>query len=354
MPRRPGRSTARAGVGPQPGEGSAVAAEHDRVQLVRPEDSDGRIGGRAERLLGLVLPAPGEPAAATGRLLAPRPCTSRLPTFEAASTGSGPGEHPGRVAAEADEQHAHGRGRQWRARRVFRRVARRADSAPGVSGGNVNLTLRHGAVGGGEGDCLLRRVRPSGRRRDAARTTRRQPPKRCGATSIPRGAVLVPRCRCHDRRLPLGSCRSSSSRAASQVTGVWTRPASGPSGPSSTATPAARSVSTCPAKAGWLAWAALRWGRAATGSRSPIASVIRPRASVSLMPSAHLAIVLEVAGVTSMASAGGSTSGSPGSLYWLLTGCPVSFSSRADPAAPASARRSACRRRRRPSRAREP
>ena len=52
----------------------------------------------------------------------------------------------------------------------------------------------------------------------------------------------------------------------------------------------------------------------------PIASVISPSARVSLIPSAHLLIVLEVAGATRMASAAGRTSGSGGSLYWLRTG----------------------------------
>ncbi len=37
-----------------------------------------------------------------------RPCTSRVPTLDAASRGHRAGEHPGRVAAEPDQQHAHG------------------------------------------------------------------------------------------------------------------------------------------------------------------------------------------------------------------------------------------------------
>ncbi len=52
----------------------------------------------------------------------------------------------------------------------------------------------------------------------------------------------------------------------------------------------------------------------------PIASVIKPRANLSLIPAAHLLIVLKDAGATMMASGGGRTSGSPGFLYSLWTG----------------------------------
>src|SRR5437588_10879440 len=65
------------------------------------------------------------------------------------------------------------------------------------------------------------------------------------------------------------------------------------------------------------------------GDRSPlpIASVIQPRASVSLIPAAHLLIVLNDAGATMMASGRGRTSGLPGFLYSLRTGWPVRTSS---------------------------
>ena len=46
-------------------------------------------------------------------------------------------------------------------------------------------------------------------------------------------------------------------------------------------------------------------GSDTTGIFLPIASVSRPRARVSLMPAAHLLIVLKVAGATIMASGGG-------------------------------------------------
>ena len=52
-------------------------------------------------------------------------------------------------------------------------------------------------------------------------------------------------------------------------------------------------------KAGCSACAALMNGRATTGRRLPMASVRRPRARVSLIPAAHLLIVLKVAGATS-------------------------------------------------------
>jgi hypothetical protein len=64
-------------------------------------------------------------------------------------------------------------------------------------------------------------------------------------------------------------------------------------------------------------------GNATTGRCLPIASVKRPSARVSLMPAAHLLIVLKVAGATTMASGGGSTSGC---LYSERTGCPEAAS----------------------------
>ena len=50
-------------------------------------------------------------------------------------------------------------------------------------------------------------------------------------------------------------------------------------------------------------------------ARSRQSRLSRPSASVSLMPYAHLLIVLNVAGATTIASGGGSTSGSSGRLY---------------------------------------
>lgn len=73
-------------------------------------------------------------------------------------------------------------------------------------------------------------------------------------------------------------------------------------------------------KDGWRACAAFKKGSAIVGVTRPMASVMMPRARLSLMPFAHLASVFDVAGATMMASAGGSTSGSPGCLYAVRTG----------------------------------
>ncbi len=59
-----------------------------------------------------------------------------------------------------------------------------------------------------------------------------------------------------------------------------------------------RSRSTLASKAGCWDCASLRNGIATTGRPLPIASVNKPRASVSLMPAAHL-ITYSVRGVTS-------------------------------------------------------
>src|SRR5690242_1984338 len=56
----------------------------------------------------------------------------------------------------------------------------------------------------------------------------------------------------------------------------------------------------------------------------PIASATTPTTNADVMPSAQALIVLNVAGATAITSAGGHTSGSPGILYSLRTGCPVS------------------------------
>ena len=68
------------------------------------------------------------------------------------------------------------------------------------------------------------------------------------------------------------------------------------------------------AQAGWRASGSLAMGTATIGTGSPRASLIRPRARLSLIPAAHLLIMSKVAGTTAMACAGGSTSGSPGRL----------------------------------------
>jgi hypothetical protein len=57
-----------------------------------------------------------------------------------------------------------------------------------------------------------------------------------------------------------------------------------------------------------------------------MASVSSPSARVSLIPAAHLLIVLKVAGATTMASGGGSTAASSGCLYCDRTGWPVAAS----------------------------
>jgi hypothetical protein len=75
--------------------------------------------------------------------------------------------------------------------------------------------------------------------------------------------------------------------------------------------------------AGCAAIAELVYGIAMIGMPSPIASITRPSARVSARPAAHLLMVLTVAGATMIAEGGGSTSGSPGFLYRVRTGCPV-------------------------------
>ncbi len=58
------------------------------------------------------------------------------------------------------------------------------------------------------------------------------------------------------------------------------------------------------------------------GLCSPVYSANRPSANVSLMPNAHLLSVLNVAGKTMTASAGGKRSGSSGCLYALRESAP--------------------------------
>src|SRR3954465_11454819 len=64
--------------------------------------------------------------------------------------------------------------------------------------------------------------------------------------------------------------------------------------------------------AGWAASAALQYIATTIGTLRPSSSLSRPRASVSLMPAAHWFTVLNVAGATSTALAGGSSSVSCG------------------------------------------
>src|SRR5690242_9593822 len=75
-------------------------------------------------------------------------------------------------------------------------------------------------------------------------------------------------------------------------------------------------------KAGWLSRpdAVSTHGTATTGIFRPIYSHNKPKASVSEIPSAHLLMVLKVAGKTTIASALGRTSGSSGRLYSARTG----------------------------------
>ena len=82
-------------------------------------------------------------------------------------------------------------------------------------------------------------------------------------------------------------------------------------------------------KAGWRTRPSVgTQGIVMIGVPSPICSHKIPRASVSVMPCAHLLIVLKVAGATTMALALGMLSGSVGCLYSLRIGWPVSFSSK--------------------------
>ena len=64
--------------------------------------------------------------------------------------------------------------------------------------------------------------------------------------------------------------------------------------------------------AGWAASAALQYIATTIGTLRPSSSLSRPRGSVSLMPAAHWFTVLNVAGATSTAFAGGSSSVSCG------------------------------------------
>src|SRR5262249_36545883 len=64
-------------------------------------------------------------------------------------------------------------------------------------------------------------------------------------------------------------------------------------------------------------------GTVTIGRPRPVASLSRPSASVSLIPAAHLLMVLKVAGAAANALAGGRTSGGAGSLKLVRAGWPV-------------------------------
>lgn len=72
--------------------------------------------------------------------------------------------------------------------------------------------------------------------------------------------------------------------------------------------------------AGKLICARFEYGTPTIGNPLPSPSTSRPSSRVSEIPAAHLAIELPVSGAAMMPSAGGSTSGVPGSLYSLRTG----------------------------------
>src|SRR5690348_1832255 len=80
---------------------------------------------------------------------------------------------------------------------------------------------------------------------------------------------------------------------------------------------------------GWYAGCARRaflmQGAAVTGACRPRLSLRMPSASVSLMPAAHLHILLNVSGAARRASASGSGSGSNGVRGATRTECPLTF-----------------------------
>ena len=96
-----------------------------------------------------------------------------------------------------------------------------------------------------------------------------------------------------------------------------------------TVIPQPRSVAMLRPNAGWRARATFGHGTVTIGSPRPVASLSRPSASVSLIPAAHLLMVLKVAGAAANALAGGRTSGASGSLKLVRTGWPVSSVTRA-------------------------
>ena len=95
-----------------------------------------------------------------------------------------------------------------------------------------------------------------------------------------------------------------------------------------TLTPHSRSVEMLRPNAGWRARAAFGHGTVTIGRLRPVASLSSPSASVSLIPAAHLLMVLKVAGAAANALAGGKTSGASGSLKLERTGWPVSSTTR--------------------------
>src|SRR5215510_2995524 len=96
-----------------------------------------------------------------------------------------------------------------------------------------------------------------------------------------------------------------------------------------TVIPQPRSVARLRPNAGCRARATFGQGTVTMGRPRPVASLSSPSASVSLIPAAHLLMVLKVAGAAAKALAGGKTSGASGSLKLMRTGWPVSSVTRA-------------------------
>src|SRR5215831_3644928 len=125
--------------------------------------------------------------------------------------------------------------------------------------------------------------------------------------------------------------RASSARSSPQGNSAWPGPSSSGrfAGSKMTVSPQPRSVATLRPNAGCRARAAFGHGTVTIGRPRPIASLSSPSASVSLIPAAHLLMVLKVAGAAANALAGGRTSGASGSLKLVRTGWPVSSVTRA-------------------------
>ena len=117
----------------------------------------------------------------------------------------------------------------------------------------------------------------------------------------------------------MASCQGKSEILSSPDPGGW---GSNSPGPSRIRAPSLRSAFTLSLNGARLARAEFTKGKATTRILRPGASARMPRAYVSLMPLAHLLMVLYVAGATMIASARGDL-GSPGLRYSLRTGLPV-------------------------------
>src|SRR5215471_7985481 len=130
---------------------------------------------------------------------------------------------------------------------------------------------------------------------------------------------------CRLDALTAARMRASSARSWSQGNLAWPGLPLGRCARSRmTVTPQSRSVEMLRPNAGWRARATFGQGTVTIGRPRPIASFSSPSASVSLIPAAHLLMVLKVAGTAAKASAGGKTSGASGSLKLVRTGWPVS------------------------------